>query len=147
MCFSVIGEKIRTKNQLEGEWELKLIKRTTSALKQILANNNEVSRWQTRNKRRTGKHLWKLFLKSRQMVGMAYMCLTAATCGVTKTSWSADGFESHRTVCTQRDAIGRKMQKSSEEEECKQKCGHGSRTSFPHCHKSIYASISLTWVL
>lgn len=147
MCFSVMGEKIRTKNQLEGEWELKLIKRTTSALKQILANNNEVSRWQTRNKKRTGKYLWKLFLKSKQMVGMAYMCLTAATCGVTKTSWSADGFESHRTLCTQRDTIGRKMQKILWRRGMQTKCGHGSRTSFPHCHKSIYASISLTWVL
>lgn len=115
-------------------------------MKRILANNNEVSRSQTRNKRRRiGKYLWKLFLNSRQMAGMAYMCLTAATRGVTKTSWSADGFESHRAVCTQRDTIRRKMQKSSEEE-YKQKRGYRSRTSFPHCHK-LYMPQFLTSVI
>lgn len=100
------GKKIRAKNKFEGRMRTEMKNKqknptkpttrnhnnkkshskqtskkpnqstNTSALKGVLTTNNEVSRKETR---RIGKYLWKLFLNSRQMVGMACMCLKAAT--------------------------------------------------------------------
>lgn len=88
------------------------------------------------------KYLWKVFLNSKQMVGMGCVCLTAATL------WSNKGIRDNcliywwvwmAEICLHsmwHYFMGRKIYKSCEEEEYKQTVQREKYdTIFPWCHR------------